>query len=722
MPAPIIETCRKRKRKSRFHDLHRFGGEEEIPVNRNGSFRENVRVFLRDFAEVEDYSVRGMPVWCTLLSHETKNTVIPLYTVEEDVVRSSEPYCDHCRCIGWSNHFVSKRKYHLIIPIDTEWDLPLEDDVLDLQTHLLHGLIHTNGMGHLICINGMEGGSKYLYGREIVDLWDRICSNLGARMITVEDLSKKRSLDLRLLYGVAYGHSWFGRWGYKFCRGSYGVTKNDYENAIELLGSLELDRIEFDFIEHKQFKEIKLIFRYYRDMSEGHLKTFKDLLRFMLIIKSHSPHMSKQHAAATCPSSTDMPPQKRSNRLFLKKSDVVDSEKSLKYRNYSTVAANLGSRWPVRRLEYAAEVIVESLKEMKTLKPNGMTRQDVRDAARLHIGDTGLLDYVLKSMNNVVVGHVLVRRYVDPVTRILHYTMQELDNATKLIETKDKPALEVTPLRVVSESKPGADVHGDLLLLYTNVLLQYPESEPVRSATQTILDSKHFVKEWPLWDNSEKIFRFVCRINPSLIDLRSEQVKEQLPPPGELVTVSMEATVYDLKQAIEETFRDTYCILTNFVVEEIDELKEDDDDEQNSQIYGRLESGSALTVRGSGIDLESKLKLQGGCDTWMVKCVCRARDDDGERMISCDVCEVWQHTRCCGIDDSDTLPPLFVCSNCCDEFAEQQRKVLKPKYEFRSQDHMLLIEAANDFFGNETCLGNNMMFPSDSFLSDQFIL
>ncbi|KAG2312598.1 hypothetical protein Bca4012_027155 [Brassica carinata] len=717
MPLPIIETCRKRKRRPSVYSLQRLG-EEEFPVSRSGSFRDNVRVFLRDFAEVEDYSIRGSPVWCTLLSHEAKSSVIPLYTIEEDVVRSSEPFCDHCRCTGWSNHFVSKRKYHFIVPVDTEWNLPLEDDVFDLQTHLLHGLIHTNGFGHLICVNGLEGGSRYLCGREMVDLWDRICTNLGARMITVEDSSKKRSLDLRLLYGVAYGHSWFGRWGYKFCRGSYGVTKNDYENAIELLGSLELEKIEFDFGDHEQCKRIKQVFRYYKEMSEGQLKTFRDLLRFILIIKSHAPQKNKLHAAP--PSlSTDSPPQKkRSNRLFMKKSDALENEKSQGCRSYSTVAANLGSRWPVRRLEYAAEVIVEALKEMKALKQSGMTRQDVRDSARLHIGDTGLLDYVLKSMNNVTVGNVLVQRYVDPLTKILHYTIQELDDATKLVEQKKDPVIEAVPLRVVNESKSGGHVHGDLLLLYTNVLLNYPNSVSVRSAAQVVLDSKHFIKEWPLWDNSDKIFRFVCRINPSLIDLRTEQITEL--PPGELVTVSLQATVFDLKQAIEDTFRDTYCILTNFVVSEIDELKEDDDD--SDLLFGKLESCSALTVRGSGIDLESNLKFQGGSDTWMVKCLCRARDDDGERMISCDVCEVWQHTRCCGIDDSDTLPPLYVCSSCCDEFAEQQERDLQPKYEFQNPGQMLMIGAADDYFGeDEGCLGM-MMFPSESFVSEQFIL
>lgn len=170
-------------------------------------------------------------------------------------------------------------------------------------------------------------------------------------MITVEDFSKKRSLELRLLYGVAYGHSWYGRWGYKFCRGSYGVTKTDYENALELLGSLDIDQIQFDFSEHKQFKEIKKIFRYYREMSEGHLKTFRDLLRFMLIIKFHAPQTTKLRAVSP-PQSSDFPHQKRSDRLFPKKNDAAENEKSsLRYRSYSDVAANLGSRWPVRRLE-----------------------------------------------------------------------------------------------------------------------------------------------------------------------------------------------------------------------------------------------------------------------------------------------------------------------------------------------------------------------------------
>lgn len=65
--------------------------------------------------------------------------------------------------------------------MDNGWHKPLNEESLDNQSHLLHGVIHCNGYGHLLCLNGIEGGSKILSGREIMDLWDRICTNLRAR-------------------------------------------------------------------------------------------------------------------------------------------------------------------------------------------------------------------------------------------------------------------------------------------------------------------------------------------------------------------------------------------------------------------------------------------------------------------------------------------------------------------------------------------------------------
>ncbi|XP_027333697.1 PHD finger protein MALE MEIOCYTE DEATH 1 [Abrus precatorius] len=661
MSFSLIEACKKRKRWPKIFRLHSFG-DPGCPISPTGSFRDNVRFFLQEAGELEDYDVLGNPLWCTLLIHDKTNLMAPLYTLEEHVYHSSHPFCDHCRCVGWSGHFVSKRRYHFIIPMDNGWHKPLGEGVLDNQSHLLHGVIHCNGYGHLLCINGTEGGSKVLSGREIMDLWDRICTNLRARKIAVEDVSRKRSMDLRLLHGVAYGHSWFGRWGYRFCRGSFGVTDQNYYEAIETLGSLELDVIVKDLSKTKYHKEIKQMIRCYRDMSETQIISIRDLLRFMLTVKSSRAPVSKitiTSSASASPSTAFI--SRNSTKQTLPSRSNPLKEKSARYKKFSTAVANMDSRWPTRRLEFAAQVIVDALKENKAVKSGsgGMTRQDVRDAARLHIGDTGLLDYVLKSLNNVIVGNYVVRRMVNPSTRILEYTIHELGKGFKAAEQEHEVMAHVDQ-QVESSWVPCSDVYSDVLYLYKNVLLGYPDSETVDLAVQTILDSRHFVKEWPLTDEMEQVLTFICRLKPNLVDIKSE-LKGL--PCGEVVVVPLHATVGDLKKAAEAALRDTYCIAERLIVTDISELMVADDEEV---LFGLIQSGVELCVRGIAIDLCTPLKYQGGADNWKVRCECGAQDDDGERMVACDICEVWQHTRCSGIDDSETVPPLFVCTGCCD--------------------------------------------------------
>lgn len=116
---------------------------------------------------------------------------------------------------GWSHHPVSNKRYHFIIPAPEQTDRSkrangvlagakicfnckepllagflscplcseeaLTSKFLDSQSHLLHGVIHCNGYGHLLRINGREKGSNFASGREIMDLWDRMCAMLRAR-------------------------------------------------------------------------------------------------------------------------------------------------------------------------------------------------------------------------------------------------------------------------------------------------------------------------------------------------------------------------------------------------------------------------------------------------------------------------------------------------------------------------------------------------------------
>lgn len=52
---------------------------------------------------------------------------------------------------------------------------------LEDTTNLLHGVVHSNGYGHLLVVNGREGGADILSGFDIMNFWDRLCKRLAVR-------------------------------------------------------------------------------------------------------------------------------------------------------------------------------------------------------------------------------------------------------------------------------------------------------------------------------------------------------------------------------------------------------------------------------------------------------------------------------------------------------------------------------------------------------------
>lgn len=64
--------------------------------------------------------------------------------------------------------------------------------------------------------------------------------------------------------------------------------------------------------------------------------------------------------------------------------------------------------------------------------------------------------------------------------------------------------------------------------------------------------------------------------------------------------------------------------------------------------------------------LPCRFRHAGGVEDWAVKCSCGTLDDDGERMIVCDSCGFWMHTRCVGLinEEDAQLPKHFVCEGC----------------------------------------------------------
>lgn len=89
---------------------------------------------------------------------------------------------------------ICNKKYHFVLPSkETEAVLLGRDSsyggpdsgkgqwsIVEVEGNTMHGVIHSNGFGHLLCVNGLEMGSD-LAGRHIMDFWDRLCTNLRAR-------------------------------------------------------------------------------------------------------------------------------------------------------------------------------------------------------------------------------------------------------------------------------------------------------------------------------------------------------------------------------------------------------------------------------------------------------------------------------------------------------------------------------------------------------------
>lgn len=99
MAITIFESCKKRKRVPAIFNINNFATQTSS-LDFRGPFRENISLFLREYADTEDYKVQNNPIWCTLLLSESNGVVFPLYTLEESIKQSSHPFCNLCRCVG----------------------------------------------------------------------------------------------------------------------------------------------------------------------------------------------------------------------------------------------------------------------------------------------------------------------------------------------------------------------------------------------------------------------------------------------------------------------------------------------------------------------------------------------------------------------------------------------------------------------------------------------
>ncbi|KAJ2158165.1 Histone deacetylase complex subunit [Coemansia sp. RSA 552] len=89
----------------------------------------------------------------------------------------------------------------------------------------------------------------------------------------------------------------------------------------------------------------------------------------------------------------------------------------------------------------------------------------------------------------------------------------------------------------------------------------------------------------------------------------------------------------------------------------------DGQDVQETDGGGRQTPGKGSSGSGNDEDDDEDDDEEEEEDDGVVRCVCGERND-GELMIQCEMCQVWQHTLCMGIRDEAHIPDKYYCERC----------------------------------------------------------
>lgn len=651
-----------------------------------GPFRERVREFLSKHATPPPPPslFQHLMTWQILFrvgDPTMDGAVVCLDVVEEDVASSTSVYCDQCRVVGWSGNPVCTKRYHFIIKADghsiggyhkscagcsdilhlsesrckscnhvmTAKDV--EDWIyhqLDNTTHLLHSVVHSNGFGHLLRVNGREGGSRVLSGCHIMDFWDRLCTLLGVRKVSVMDVSKKFGLDYRLLYSVTKGHPWYGDWGYEFGAGSFALTLDAYKAAMDTLSKQPLPN--FLSQGRKPRTHLQDVISFYQSLSECELVNIKDLFCFLMnLIRDARKGGSSNVNDDTCK----------------------------KHRNStsSTLCA-----WTRRDIERVEDTMFRVLRAVSGT--NWVSWRALRGAVCKVAASPELLDYCLKEIEGKeTVDGMVVHAQCNSNSGAIEYRLEQGDVSANNGMSGISVGVTCHRARYPSEEQLIRDLRYlyEFLLCPETMVKDGNRNEVMCSAARKILDCKQFMKDFALEGSGKSSRRGLenSAISSTKIYLSCQfELREDneeaaaainLPPP-ELLVLSPSATVGDLKLVASKAFEDVYLMFRKLVAEELVDYCGVDDSTQVKLLLGSS-SLSTVKVRGrcfrkNGGVVYRRFRMERGVERWTVECSCGAKDDDGERMLACDVCGAWHHTRCAGISDSDVVPAKFICRKC----------------------------------------------------------
>ena len=88
---------------------------------------------------------------------------------------------------------------------------------------------------------------------------------------------------------------------------------------------------------------------------------------------------------------------------------------------------------------------------------------------------------------------------------------------------------------------------------------------------------------------------------------------------------------------------------------------------ETEMVFGLIEVGGKVVLEGwqgdIGINMIEQI-CESDPNNGIMDCTCGTIEDDGERMVSCDICEIWQHSRCVRIPNDEEIPHIFLCKKC----------------------------------------------------------
>ena len=162
-------------------------------------------------------------------------------------------------------------------------------------------------------------------------------------------------------------------------------------------------------------------------------------------------------------------------------------------------------------------------------------------------------------------------------------------------------------------------------------------------------------------------------------------------PPPLVVSIPRGSSLADLKVEAQRALREVYSVFRSFTISGLkgnlgklsDEIEVSPSmSQQLFTFLGNWITVHTKTCSSKGNEGSSPLSLSlssspssplssstqhtfhNNLESWEVRCFCGTTDDDGERMVECEKCKGWYHTRCEGIPDTKAGPDKFSCSRC----------------------------------------------------------